>query len=184
MKRETTALPCTLPPSVFLTTPSHSSLLSSPAYQKAHSPFPTSLSLSLSLCAGWHTVNPTRPQIRRSVHLCHHLHCHCLAHLYRSLSTKRDRSAGCLTNILLLMLKFQIILLNISLSATHPPPKTHPPTQSSVSVPVLPARLTPHRAHCCGKDDKTKRADSAVIILNIAAGELAIYWVLALWVCC
>lgn len=79
---------------------------------------------------------------------------------YACLVSGLDHSAGRPNHISLLMFKFQIIPLNASASATPPPPISDP-----VIDPNSP--LTPRRAHCCGKDVKTKRADSAVIILHI-----------------
>lgn len=82
MKRETTALPCTLPPSVSLTTPSHSSLLSSCPPTEKHTPtqklsvpyYPPSL--SFSLLSGWLRRYTAEGALKWcNIHPHHHLHC-------------------------------------------------------------------------------------------------------------
>ena len=149
MERETTALPCTLPPSVSLTTASHSSLLSScPPTENTLKlkklSRPLLYPLSLSVLVGWN-VTPTEGALKWcNIHPHHHLHRQHRGRLplglkkkKKNTARKQDCSAGCPTNTFLLTLKFQIIPLNASLSATHTLSHTHTHTPSSYPLPSL-----------------------------------------------
>lgn len=147
MKRETTALPCTLPPSVFLTNtvPLFIIIIGRPPKTHSRLFFPLLLSsLSLSLCSGWLKVQACTPLGAQSDAIFIAITTFTVnitpvcPQLKKPPTRKQDRSAGCPTNVLLLMRKFQIIPLNASLSATHAPP---PLTPTPVRHAPYPSRL-------------------------------------------